>query len=385
MWATFLFWNALFLLSLSCYPVLCQYQTRWKYKACKNVSWHRFCQPRSTFCVAKLSTGVKITPHLFVISSLARESGKSSSVNGLCLSHTLSWAASLQHRPSVWSWYASLRRTRSAFSSSQGNHTLFSLLAVRLAQSCSSNIYPGKMKQHGKVTGGRRAEGMTQLWTWIQTKMSNSSRKSKKDPRPLIPVLQSDKFLVWKLTTRQNILRTIHHFAAPYLAQCPFSFVWWFFWIIEEASCIYSLKQKFFIFNDMFSDSPPQPTHVHEITVSAASSQPAFGKRLKVWEERRGQQAQVKGRTWCFHAGAENARLAKPEPQGSINAAGFQAKLLFPSQQLCAGHSSPSSILLHQWLQSKTRQTGSREKPRPGKHSPHFDSLAHARTAQMLA
>lgn len=58
--------------------------------------------PCSTFCVAELSTGAKITPHLFVISSLARASGESSDADALCLSHTSSRAASLKYRPFVW-------------------------------------------------------------------------------------------------------------------------------------------------------------------------------------------------------------------------------------------------------------------------------------------
>lgn len=181
--------------------------------------------PCSTFCVAKPSTGEKITTHLFVISSLARASSKSSDANGLCLSHTLSRAASLKRRPFVWLRYALQKRTQSMFSSSQGNHTLFSLLTVRLASPCSSNIYPGKMKQHGKVTGGRRAEGMTQLWTWKQTKMSKSSQNQKKLHDHWYQVSIQACFYLESLQQVRIFFRNIGRFAAPYLAWCPISFL----------------------------------------------------------------------------------------------------------------------------------------------------------------
>lgn len=112
-----------------------------------------------------------------------------------------------------------------------------------------------------------------------------------------------------------------------------------------------------------------------------------FGKRLKVWGERRGQQAQARGRVWVSHAGAENERPAESEPQGSLSAVCLQTKFLFPPQNFCTGRSSPSSLLLQQWLQSKIRQTRSREK-KPVQDSvilAFFDSLARAGTAQALA
>lgn len=117
------------------------------------------------------------------------------------------------------------------------------------------------------------------------------------------------------------------------------------------------------------------------------SSQPVFGKRLKVWGERRGQQAQARGRVWVSHAGAGNERTAESEPQGSLSAVCLQTKFLFPPQKFCTGRSSPSSFLLQQWLQSKIRQTRSRGK-KPVQDSvilAFFDSLARAGTAQALA
>lgn len=103
------------------------------------------------------------------------------------------------------------------------------------------------------------------------------------------------------------------------------------------------------------------------------SSQPVFGKRLKVWGERRGQQAQARGRVWVSHAGAGNERTAESEPQGSLSAVCLQTKFLFPPQKFCTGRSSPSSFLLQQWLQSKIRQTRSRgKKASSGQRNPRF-------------
>lgn len=109
------------------------------------------------------STRAKMMTHFSVNSSLAGAGSKSSDTNGLCLSHSLSRATSLQRRPFVRSRYALQKHARSLLSSSRGNHTLFSLLVVRLPKPRSSNVYLGKMKQRGKVTRGRGAEGMTQL------------------------------------------------------------------------------------------------------------------------------------------------------------------------------------------------------------------------------
>lgn len=93
----------------------------------------------------------------------------------------------------------------------------------------------------------------------------------------------------------------------------------------------------------------------------------------------------AKGMGLGFHAGAENERMAESEPQGSVSPARFQTKLLFPSQKFCTGRFSPRSFLLHQRLQSKIRQTRSREKNGSGQHHPQFlDSFAHAGTVRML-
>lgn len=160
----------------------------------------------STFCTAKLSTRVKIATDPLIVSSLASAGGKSSDTDDICLSHALSRCTSPVHRPPCDLGHTSQKHTRGMFSASRGNHTLFSLLAVWLAEPYSSNIYLGKMKQHGKVTRGRRAEGMTQLWTWIQTKMTKSSQTQKKKnvSRLLIPILHSDSFPFRKRATNKD-------------------------------------------------------------------------------------------------------------------------------------------------------------------------------------
>lgn len=57
-----------FSLSLSCYSMLCQYQTRWKHKTHKRGSWHWLFQPHSAFCLAKLSAGGKLAHKCFPVS-----------------------------------------------------------------------------------------------------------------------------------------------------------------------------------------------------------------------------------------------------------------------------------------------------------------------------
>lgn len=53
----------------------------------------------SAFCTAKLSTSMKITTYLLIISSLARAGGKPRDIDDIYLSHTLFWCVSPPHRP----------------------------------------------------------------------------------------------------------------------------------------------------------------------------------------------------------------------------------------------------------------------------------------------